>query len=155
MRKLVVSFVLVGLMAGALVAPAEAGKKKPRKPKRIERLAEGTYANPAVGVPGVAGSAAAGGAVEFPLTSDEAFVSIDITDDGGQPVIATLSQDTDPSTPAWEIFATICGKTEAPLDIAPGITVRVSVYTMPGPDQPTCKGPASAGTIKATFSNLP
>jgi hypothetical protein len=150
MRKLIVTGVIVGLLAGMVAAPAEA-----KKPKRIQRVAKGTYANPAIGVPGVVGTSSAGGAVEFPIASNESFISVTITDDGGQPVIATLSQDTDPSTPSWEIFATICGKTDGPLVVATGIPVRISVYTIPGPDQPNCTGPATSGTIKATFSNMP
>ena len=153
MKRTLVAVVVVGLLGGSLVAPVEAKRK--RKPQRIERIAEGTYDVPALGVPGVVGSAALGGAVEFPLGPGESFVNIEITDGGGQPVTATLSQDTDTSTPTWEIFATICGKTEEPLAIAPGVALRVSVYTTPGPDQPACTGPATSGTIKATLSNLP
>lgn len=144
-----ISALTIALVAGAFALPAEAGKKK-----RTKRVATGAYENPAIGVPGVVGSAAAGGAVEFPLGPTEKFISVEITDDLGQPVIATMSQDTDPSTPTWEIFATICGGTEEPLPVQPGVAVRVSVYTSPGPDQPTCAGPATSGTIKATLSNL-
>ena len=153
MRKLLVSCVCVGLLGGALVAPADAGK--PRKPKRTERVQEGSYENPAIGIPGVVGSSSAGGAVEFGVGPTEQFINVEITDDFGQPVMATMSQETDPSTPFWDIFATICGKTEEPIQIAPGVAVRVSVYTIAGRDHPTCIGPATSGTIKATLSNLP
>lgn len=152
MKKLLATCITVGLLAGALAVPADAKK---RKPKRIERVAEGTYDNPAIGIPGVVGTSSAGGAVEFALASAESFIDIEITDDFGQPVIATMSQDTDTSTPSWEIFATICGATEDPLPVTPGVPVRVSVYTIPGPDQPSCLGPATSGTIKATLSNMP
>ena len=148
-RKLIVTGVIVGLLAGAMAVPAEAGKRK------RTRVATGTYDNPAIGIPGVVGSSTLGGAVEFPITAKESFIAVKITDDSGQPVTATMSQDTDQSTPQWEIFATICGQTEEPLPISPGIAVRVSVYTTPGPEQPSCTGPATSGTIKATFSNLP
>jgi hypothetical protein len=148
MRKTIATLLAVGLLAGAFAAPAEAVKKKKRK-------AEGTYANPAVGIPGVVGSGSAGGTFEFPITSKESFISVEIADDGGADVIFTMSQNTDPSTDTWEIFGTWCGKTEEPVPVAPGIAVRVSVYTIPGPDQPTCVGPATSGTISATFSNLP
>jgi hypothetical protein len=148
MKKLIVSALVLGLLATAAVAPAYAGKRK-------QRVAKGTYENPAIGIPGVVGTSSAGGAFEFAVGAKESFIDIQITDDGGQSVTATLSQDTDPSTPSWEIFATICGETEEPLTIEPGVAVRVSVYTMPGPEQPTCTGPATSGTIKATFSNLP
>lgn len=155
MKRTVVSLVVVGLLAGALAAPVDAAKKrkKPRKPRKISRTASGTYANPAIGVPGVVGSSAAGGAVELPVALNERFISVNIKDSSGQPAVATMSQNTDTSDDLWEIFATICGKTEKPLPIAPGVTVRISVYTMPGPDQPTCTGPATSGTIKATFTN--
>jgi hypothetical protein len=152
-RRLIVAAVIVGLAGGALVGPAEA--KKPKKKKRVERVAEGTYDNPALGVPGVAGTSSAGGAFEFGLASNESFIDVEITDESGQAVMATMSQDTDPSTPSWEIFATFCGKTDEPVPVEPGIAVRVSVYTVPGPDDPSCVGPASSGVIKATFSNIP
>ena len=151
MKRLVVLIAVLGLIVGSVATADAAKKKKKAKP----RVAEGTYANPAIGIPGVVGSAAAGGAVEFPILPTESFVSVEITDDGGQPVIATMSQDTDPSTPTWEIFATICGKTDGAVEIAPGVALRVSVYTIPGPDHPTCTGPATSGTIKATFSSVP
>jgi hypothetical protein len=147
MKKLVATSILVGLLAGALVAPVEAAKRKPKS-----RSAQGSYDNPALGIPGVAGSGAAGGFYEFAVMPKERKVAIKIVDDGGQAVTATLSQNTNPDTPQWEIFATICGKTSKPLAIAPNLAVRVSVYTTPGRDQFTCTGVASSGTIKATFS---
>ncbi len=146
MRKLVVTAVVAALAAGALVAPAEA-KKKPKA-----RVAEGTYSNPAVGVPGVVGSPALGGAFEFGTLSTENFVSAVVDDDGGGSPFITFSQDSDPNNTGWEIFATACGKTEEPLPISPGLPVRISVYTTPGPDHPTCTGPATSGTITATFT---
>ena len=141
----------------ALIVPSSIGMTADakKKPKRTQRVIEATYANPAIGVPGVVGASNAGGAVEFALGSKEAFIAVEITDDGGQPVTATLSQNSDETTPQWEIFATICGKTDQALEVLPGVPVRVSVYTTPGPEQPNCTGPASSGTIKATLSNLP
>ncbi|MDQ3963937.1 MAG: hypothetical protein M3277_08530 [Actinomycetota bacterium] len=154
MKKTFATCLAIGLLAGALIAPADAAKK--RKPKKVERVMEAAYDNPAIGIPGVIGSSSAGGAVEFGVTTTEAFVDVEITDDFGQPVIFTMSQDTEPGgTGSWEIFGTWCGGTEEPVSIAPGIAVRVSVYTMPGPNQPSCMGPATSGAVKATFSNLP
>ena len=151
MRKLIVTSVIIGLLGAGMAIPAEAGKK----PKKVTRKAEGTYDNPAIGVPGVVGTSSAGGAFEFGITSKEAFIDVEVVDGSGQPVMTTMSQDTNPDNTGWEIFATFCGTTEEPVPIEPGITVRVSVYTIPGPDHPTCTGPATSGTIKATFSNLP
>ena len=150
MKKLIVTSIIIGLLGAGMVLPAEAGKRK--KVRKVE----GTYDNPAIGIPGTVGTSTAGGAVEFGITSKEAFIDVEVVDQSGQPVMTTMSQDSDPeNSTGWEIFATFCGKTEEPVPIEPGLTVRVSVYTMPGREHPTCTGPASSGVIKATFSNLP
>jgi hypothetical protein len=148
MKKLIVTGVVAALAIGALVAPAEAAKK--RKPKA--RVAEGTYANPAVGVPGVVGSPALGGAFEFGTLSTENFISVVVDDDGGGTPTFTMSQNSDPSDDSYEIIGTWCGATEEPVPITPGLPVRVSIYTTPGVDQPNCVSPASSGTITATFT---
>lgn len=146
MKKIVVTALTAALVAGALVVPAEAGKKK--KP----RVAEGAYENPAVGVPGLVGTSSAGGAVEFGTLPTEGTISVTVDDDGGGSPFLTFSQDTDTSDAGWEIFATACGGTDEPLPITGGLPVRVSVYTTPGPDDPTCTGPATSGTINASFA---
>lgn len=147
MKKLVVSAVVAALAATALVGPAEAAKRKPKS-----RVAEGSYDNPAIGVPGVVGSGAAGGIFEFPTMANENFISVTIDDDGGGTPTFTMSQNTDPATDSYEIMGTWCGETKEPVQIAPGLPVRVSVYTTPGRDQPTCISPASSGVISATFT---
>lgn len=148
MKKLLITGLVAALVAGALVAPAAAGKKK-AKP----RVVEGSYANPALGVPGVAGTSSAGGAIEFGAMANEKYISIEIADTGGASPSFTMSQDSDPTnTTGWEIFYTGCGATEEPVQIAPGLPVRVSVYTTPSREVPTCTGPASSGTITATFT---
>lgn len=150
MKKLIVTSVVAALVAGALVGPAEAGKKKKKPP--APRVAEAGYDNPAVGIPGVIGSPAAGGAFEFPTMTTENNVEVEIADDAGGSVTFTMSQDSDSNNPGYEIMGTWCGATEEPVQIAPGLPLRVSVYTVPGPDQPACTGPATSGTIKATFT---
>jgi hypothetical protein len=149
-RKTLVALLVLGLVAGSLAAPA--GAKKNRKKTRV---AEATYANPAIGIGGVVSSGSAGGSVEFPLTARESFISIDITDESGSDVYASLSQDTDTSTPSWEIFAGICGRTDEPIPVTPGITVRVTITAGPGSEYPTCAGTPISGTVKAKISNLP
>lgn len=146
MKKIAVTVLAAALVAGALVVPAEAGKKKKA------RVAEGAYENPAVGVPGLVGTSSAGGAVEFGTLPTESTISVTVDDDGGGSPFITFSQDTDTSDAGWEIFATACGGTEEPLPITGGLAVRVSVYTTPGPDDPTCTGPATSGTINASFA---
>lgn len=147
MKKLILTSIIAALVAGALVAPAEAGKKKSKA-----RVAEGSYENPAVGVPGVVGTSNAGGAFEFPALSNENFISVEIVDDGGGTPTFTMSQNSDPADAQYEIMGTWCGSTPEPVAITPGLPVRVSVYTTPGVDQPSCVSPASSGTIKATFT---
>jgi hypothetical protein len=147
MKKLIVTSVVAALVAGALVTPAEAGKKKP-KPRTIE----GTYSNPAVGVPGVVGVPAAGGNAEFATLTSENYISVEVVDDSGGAPFITFSQDSNTANPGWEIFATACGKTDEPIQITPGLPIRVAVYAAPGREAPTCTGPATSGTIKATFT---
>ena len=147
MKKLILASLIAALVAGALVAPASAGKKKAKA-----RVAEAAYTNPAAGIPGVVGSPAAGGAFEFPTMSTENFVNVEITDDGGADVTFTMSQDSDPNNTGYEIMGTWCGATGEPVQITPGLPLRVTVYTTPGPDQPSCTGPATSGNIKATFT---
>lgn len=153
MKKFLVLAVVLGLVAGSLGAPAMAKKKK--KGAKVERVAEATYDNPAIGIGGVVSSGSAGGSAEFPLMPGETFFSLDVTDASGTAVYASLSQDTDPSTPSWEIFAGVCGKTTEPIEVAPDLPVRVTITAGPGRQVPTCAGVASSGTIKVTLSNLP
>lgn len=148
MKKLILTSVVAALVAGALVAPAEAGRKKKPKPRTVE----GTYSNPAVGVPGLVGLPAAGGNAEFPTLSTENYISVEVADDSGGAPFITFSQDSEPNNTGWEIFATACGKTDEPIQITPGLPIRVAVYTAPGREAPTCTGPATSGTITATFT---
>jgi len=154
MKKFLILAVVLGLVAGSLAGPAVAKKKK-KKTTKVERVAEGTYDNPAVGIGGVVSSGSAGGSIEFPLLPGETYLSLDVTDASGTAVYASLSQNTNPDTPSWEIFAGICGKTTEPIAVAPDLPVRVTITAGPGREVPTCAGVASSGTIKATISNLP
>jgi hypothetical protein len=150
MKKALIFTLLIALIAGAMSAPAVAKKKKPRP-----RVVEGSYDQPALGIGGVASSSAQGGAIEVSLMPKEKYFSVEVIDDSGTDVYASLSQDTDPTTPSWEIFAGICGKTDAPIEVTPGIPVRITVTMGPGSEDLQCAGLASAGTIKATVSSKP
>lgn len=154
MKRAIILALVLGLLAGALSAPAVAKKKK-KKTTKVERTAEGTYENPAIGVGGVVSSGAAGGSMEFPLMPGETYLSLDIKDGSGTAVYASLSQNTDPATPSWEIFAGICGKTTEPIAVAPDLPVRVTITAGPGRDVPTCAGVPTSGKVTATLSNLP
>ncbi|HEY7874727.1 MAG TPA: hypothetical protein VIG64_06355 [Actinomycetota bacterium] len=161
MKKSVVVLLVLGLMFGALLGGAEAKKKKkkkPRKPARVERVVEFNYTTASPGVSGVVGLclAAAGvedsGCTDVATSTKEAYVMVEITDASGQPVNFDLAQDTDTSTPYYDIFASGCGKTDAAIPITPGLPLRISTTAAGGPD---CPGVATTGSVKAVLSNFP
>lgn len=149
MRKLFVASLLAGLIVGSVVAPSDAKKK------RRERNAEATYTSPAVGSASATGTCPGdNGCARFPVGSKERYLQLEIADDSGMPVSATIGQDTDPSNATVEVVGRICGETEEPLAIEPGVEVVVWVWVLPSASPP-CPGMATAGTVKAIFSNVP
>jgi hypothetical protein len=159
MKKSVVMLLVLGLIFGALVGAADAKKKKkkPPAPVKIERVVEYTYQVPSPGVSGVAGSCLAAnvdntGCKNIPVSVEEIYVSVSVTDATGQPTNFYLAQETDPSNTSLEIFASGCGSTAAPVPISPGIELRVQVAAVGGPD---CPGVATTGDVKVVLSNMP
>ena len=146
MKRAIAVALALGMLGGALAAPAEAGKKK----KKVSRSAEATYTG-AFNVLYLNAGGQNFGGVALPTGSGEKFVSIEIKDASGLPSGATVGQDlngddqADTSTP-------VCGKSAEPIEIEPGYDV--TVFLKQGP----CDGgPAivTEGTVVATFSNLP
>jgi len=161
MKKSMVTLLVLGLLFGSLVGAADAKKKKKKKPPvpvKVERTVEFAYSVASPGVSGVVGMclAAAGvedsGCTDIATSAEEAYVNVTVVDASGQPTNFDLAQDTDPATPAFEIFASGCGSTETPLPITPGLPLRVSVTAAGGPD---CPGAATQGDVKAVLSNMP
>ena len=155
MRKAIAVALALGLLTGAMIAPAEAGKKK--KPKKVERVVEHDYTKPSPGVPGVASACLAAfdeeaGCTNIPLGLGEKFVNVEIADAAGMDVYWILGQDTDTENVGFEIFHQGCGNSEEPIPVTEGLELRVSVYAFGGPD---CPAVGTTGTIKATLSNLP
>ncbi len=145
MRKTLTVLLIFGLLAGALVGPAEAKKKK-KAPKKVERTVEGRYDNPSVATDG-----AGNGGYSFPTSSDEAFVDVVVEDMTGLDVSIFVGQDVDGNGDVNGNF--YCTSVEN-LAIEPGL--EVTVFVFPGP----CVTPpkpafGTTGTITATFSNLP
>ena len=151
-----VAWVAVGLAAALLAvsvqaAPAEAGKKK----KKVERVEDRTYVA-ATGVRGVQDSACAGepvGCVVFPIEPGERFVSIEVADATGQDVWASVyvygySDGTD-------LHEHVCGRSDGAFALSPGVEelVVITTQTTGGATNP-CAGPATQGTVTATFSNI-
>ena len=141
------------LMAVSFQAqPADAGKKK----KKIERTEERDYVG-ATGVRGAQDSPCAGepvGCVVFPVEPGERFVSIDVADAAGDDIWASVyiygySDGTD-------THEHVCGRSESPLALAEGLEelVVITTQTTAGATNP-CPGPATQGTVTATFSNIP
>lgn len=148
-KKMLVAVVALAMAVG--VSPAEAGKTKKKK---VERTVDATYVG-ATGVRGVQDSPCAGeplGCVRFPIEPGEKFVSIAVTDASGDDVWASVyvygySDGTD-------VHEHVCGKSDSPFRIGPGVEEIVVVVTQTtgGATNP-CAGPATQGTVTAVFSN--
>jgi hypothetical protein len=144
--------VLVGMtvLVGAF-GPSGAHAKKPKK-----RTVKTPYTEPAVGAAGL-GVCFQGTSCAFvePMPG-ERYVSVEIVDDLGLPVHASIIQDTSGDgnyLAADDETVHICGKTTEPLKIEPS-TVTVWVWRGPGAPPP-CPGMASSGVVKTTFSAKP
>lgn len=153
MRKALAVALAAGLLAGAFVGPAEAGKKK-KKPVKTERVAESTYDGPAIGSSDIGGVClvATNSCGNFLALPEEKYMSVEITDSAGFPVSASVSWDTDGDGISDTGFE-VCGKTEEPQEIDPSYEINVFVWALPSPTCPVAI--ATTGTIKATFSNMP
>jgi hypothetical protein len=154
-RSILTTLLAVVLIAGltGYLPAAEAAKKKK---KRVERTAEAQY----VGFSGFRGAVEGAcdappvGCVILPVEKGERFVSVEVADSAGQPVWASVYTYgySDPST----THEHVCGASEEALAIAPGVTELVVVLTQTtGGATSPCVGPATVGTVAATFSNLP
>ncbi|MGH2749098.1 MAG: hypothetical protein ACRDKB_14415 [Actinomycetota bacterium] len=147
MRRTLAVALILGLVAGAMVAPAEAGKKKKKKNKKIERTAEGEYTAFLLFTDG-----AGLGGYAFPTSGQETFVQIAIEDLSGQSVWFFVGQDTDGDNQVEGEF--YCGtELPEPLPIEGGVPVTVFV------ELGTCVlppgvGMGTMGTITATFTNF-
>lgn len=165
-RALAVALAL-GLLAGAYVAPAEAGKKK-KKPVKVERVVEFDYTCPC-GVK-VLGKGPAwqfgtltggdpnmgGGAVTFD-PSVEKYLKVESEDAMGMPLAIKIAMDTDPNdTSVNNTVADICGATEEdePVEL-PDVEAEFRVFVTSGTCADGTPQVASEGMITFTFSNLP
>jgi hypothetical protein len=161
MKKAIVVAISMGLLAGALVGPADAKKKKPRV-KKVERVVEVEYTGPGVGVvtPNASGGACpfkdvtTQECIEIPLELGEAYVKIEMADASGQKVAGYISQGDTSGDGIADGFAEFCGGHAEPVQlISTSVPVRVSFYN--GATAECAPSVATTGTITATFSNLP
>lgn len=153
-RRLVVAVASLLALAVAVGAPAAAGAQK--KKKRVERVEEAAYAG-ALGPRGAADVPCVqepAGCVRFPVEPGERFVTVEVSDAAGMPVWASVY--INGYSDGTDVHEHVCGASESPFPLAPGLEELVVVVTQTtgGATNP-CAGPATAGTVKATFSNLP
>jgi hypothetical protein len=147
-----IALVLVALLAAAAMAgTADAGKKrkKRKKVRRIERVAELGYDAPAPGIPSLFRGGNCGspntGCAEFTSLGRERYVKIEIEDTNGQAVYAEIIS-------GDQLVDRFCGSNEA---LKIGGSATFTVWVQAPPDPTVCPAPATAGTVTATFSNLP
>ncbi|MBA2725950.1 MAG: hypothetical protein H0U53_08175 [Actinobacteria bacterium] len=150
MRRLVAVVGLVALAAGSFGAPAGAAKRK-AKPRVIEF----PYTAPAYGTAGF-GLCFQGESCLFygPPAAKERSFSVEIEDELGREVYASVIQDTNGDGSYLrndDLTVDFCGKTEKPVEIEPNKDVSVWVWQGPGVTSP-CAGTASSGTVTGTFS---
>lgn len=150
MKRFLILVLAFGLIAG-MVTSAEAGKKKKKSAKKVTREAEYTYDAPAVGSGGGVCFAATNSCGDIATGPTERFVVVEITDQAGMDVYASIGQDLDGDN-FTDNSVDICGKSEEPIPIEPGYAITVFPWAVGGPD---CPGVATTGTVKLTLSNLP
>ncbi|MDQ4125746.1 MAG: hypothetical protein M3134_09130 [Actinomycetota bacterium] len=165
MKKAIVSAITLGLVAGAMIVPAEAAKKKKKKPARIEQVVEVPYTGGEIGVntPVASGGGCLNGAPVFackeiiPPSADFSYIKIEIKDATGLTVGGFLAQQDADGDGLQDGYGEFCGahSESIPMDV-PGTVVGISLYPgacdnggTPAPSTPT------TGTIVATFSNMP
>lgn len=148
---LISAAVVTGLV-GQLPSASASKKKK----KKVERVEERDYVGGS-GLRGAAeGSCDADGVacVRFPVEPGEKFVAIEVVDATGGEVWASVYV-YGYSSPS-DAHEHVCGASEDPFPIAAGVTEVVVIIsqTTGGATNP-CAGPATAGQVVATFSNIP
>lgn len=153
MKKAIIVALVMGLMAGALSAPAAAAKKK-KAPKKVTRTAESVYDTPAIGHPDlVVGCSGSTGCAAFGIGATESFISLEIVDSSGLPVYGSASQDTD-GDGFGDVGFNFCGKTSEPMPVEPGVELNIFISAAGGTN-PACAGAGTTGVVKAEISNLP
>ena len=152
MRRAWIAGLLLALLAGTLVTPADAAK---RKPKKVTRQAQATYGSPAPISPSTAGGCWEVGeslCPIFPISATERWVTMEVVDDASSaPVAFSIVQEDEQTGIRGGPF---CGSTgEDPVEVTPGVEVGVMIYTSGDVVCPSAV--ATTGTVKAVFSNLP
>jgi hypothetical protein len=153
MRRTIVAALVISLIAGPLLVPAEA-----RKRRRIVQRVKAEYQTPALGhsdaVIGCLVITDGLGCVDLIPRAGMKYLKLRIKDQSGTSTYAALSQDLDGDGLGDVDLPNVCGRNAKPIKIRPGYSVTVFINGGPGSDPP-CPGVGTSGTVQATFSNLP
>jgi hypothetical protein len=156
MKRSIVVILMMGLLAGSvLAAPAEAKKKK----KRVTREMEVPYSAPGFGTASasVGCSPALGSCGNFAVGTNDKYLTVELIDQTGTPTAFSVAQDTEPGDATNTIetnHGTFCGTTgDEPIALVPGAEITVFIWAWGDAACPT--GVGTTGTVKAVFSNLP
>jgi hypothetical protein len=167
MKKAIVVALTAGLVAGALVGPADAGKKKKKPipapaPVKVERIVELEYAVPNLGVatPATAGGVCMldldnpGSCVNIPLQAGEAFVKIEVKDTAGQKAFGFLSQGDTDGDGIGNLYGDFCGAHPEPIEmLSQSVPLQISLYN--GARGNCVPSVVTRGVLTATLSNMP
>ncbi|MGH9198873.1 MAG: hypothetical protein ACRD1T_24500, partial [Acidimicrobiia bacterium] len=152
---------IIGLLAGAMLLPAEAKKKKKKKappaPVRVERVVELTYDHPSIAVAPVGGFPTnfPEGGTEIPLGEDDLFIKVEVADASGQMVSGFIGQgDIDGNGVNDDGYGQFCGAHPEPIAIAaPGQPI-IGIYLASGACEDGTPSVMTSGTITVTLSNM-
>ena len=159
MKRAIAVALSLGLLAGAMIAPADAAKKKKKKPAKVERVVEVAYDKPGIGV-AIGGDNGGYGlafpsAAAVPAMPEEKYVSVEITDQSGQKVALSLSAGDIDGDGFADTFASFCGATEEPIELPePGMAIA-DMYAHNGTCEDNSPSIMTSGVVKLTFSNMP
>ena len=152
MRRTIVAALVISLLAGVLLAPAEA-----RRRRRIVQRVKAEYQTPALGhsdaVVGCLNGSDVAGCVDLIPRAGMKYLKLRIMDESGTSTYAGVSQDLDGDDVGDTDYPNVCGKTTKAIKIRPGYEVTVFINGGPGADPP-CPGVGTSGMVHATFSNL-
>lgn len=152
MRRVTIFLLAAAILCAGLASDSVAGK-----PKRKTRTVEATYLTSALGLGGVEHFCVAEplGCVFIPIEKGEKFVDIEIVDQAGQPIYASVYTHGYTEPDGLDPHEHVCGKSDDPLAIDPGLETLAVVVVHATSVTAGCEGIVTAGTVKTTFSNIP
>lgn len=146
MKRIATTAVVLALLVGATIAPAEAGKRKKKAPASYDFVAR--YENPAFGTGGVGVGVSQ---PSFVTNATNVFASVEIADDVSPIGYAEFSWDTD-GNGIGDTGVVICGATDSSVELPANTSISVFMWAAPSP---FCAGFSTSGTLKTTLSSKP